>query len=62
MIKHKKAIDVDELWFCLAWLLQLANELIKDGLAVLDGISLDKIFLTLKGAPVIYVHHLVHHE
>ena len=58
MIKHRKEMDIDELWLCFHWLLKLANLLTNNNWRLQGGIQLDNIFITLKGLPTISIHFL----
>lgn len=57
LIHSQKGLEEAELWFVLAELLGLVIQLKKHKIGI--NLEIDNVFLTLKGHPTVYPHHLL---
>jgi hypothetical protein len=60
VIASQKGLEEGELWFLLAQLLDLVIQLRTHKIGI--NLDLDNVFLTLKGHPAVYAHHLLSFE
>jgi hypothetical protein len=60
LLRAKKELEEAELWFILTALLTLTTSLRKNRLAI--NLTIDKVFITLKGNPCVYFHHFLSFE
>lgn len=59
MIKCKKEMECEELWFIFIWLLKFGIFMKQKGWEIQGGMSLDKVFVTLEGLPNVSIHHMI---